>query len=83
MEGLPGVRSVESINGERKLTLDDSATPDSVLRAMVERRIQLESFSVATLPLEDIFIKVVREGRGLDRGESGEPTVDEMAGARS
>ena len=81
VEGLPGVRSVESVNGERKLVLESSATPDSVLQAMVERRVRLESFAVATLPLEDIFVKVVREGLGLDRGESGAPTVDELAGS--
>jgi ABC-2 type transport system ATP-binding protein len=81
VDGLPGVRSVESVNGERKLVLEASATPDSVLRALVDRQVRLESFSIATLPLEDIFIKVVREGLGLDRGESGEPTVDEMAGS--
>jgi ABC-2 type transport system ATP-binding protein len=81
VEGLPGVRAVESINGQHKLVLDQAATPDSVLRAMVERKIRLESFSIATLPLEDIFVKVVREGLGLDRGESGDPTVDQMAGA--
>jgi len=80
VDGLPGVRAVESSNGERKLVLDASATPESVLQAMVERRVRLESFSIATLPLEDIFVKVVREGLGLDRGESGEPTVDELAG---
>ena len=80
VEGLPGVRAVESTNGEHKLVLDQSATPDSVLRAMVERQIRLESFSIATLPLEDIFVKVVHEGLGLDRGESGDPTVDELAG---
>ena len=37
VEGLPGVHAVESINGEHKLVLDPTATPDSVLRAMVER----------------------------------------------
>ena len=80
VEGLPGVRAVESTNGEHKLVLDQSATPDSVLRAMVERQMRLESFSIATLPLEDIFVKVVREGLGLDHGESGDPTVDQLAG---
>jgi len=33
--------------------------------------------AVASMPLEDIFVKVVREGLGLDRGQSGPPTVDE------
>ena len=31
------------------------------------------------MPLEDIFIKVVREGLGLDQGQSGPPTADEPA----
>ena len=34
-------------------------------------------FAIAVLPLEDIFVKVVREGLGLDHGQSGPPTVDE------
>ena len=82
VDGLPGVRAVESANGERKLVLEASATPQAVLLAMMDRQVRLESFSVATLPLEDIFVKVVREGLGLDHGESGEPTVDEMAGTK-
>jgi ABC-2 type transport system ATP-binding protein len=81
LEGLPGVRGVEAFNGDRKLTLDPQATTESILRVLVERGVKLESFAIATLPLEDIFVKVVREGLGLDRGESGPPTVDEPVGA--
>src|SRR6266487_2949303 len=61
-DSLPGVRAVERMNGEVKLTLEPDASPRVVL---------------ASLPLEDIFIKVVREGLGLDQGRSGPPTVDE------
>ena len=82
LEDLPGVRAVESSNGDRKLVLDTAATPESVLRALVERGVRVESFSIASLPLEDIFVKVVREGLGLDGGESGPPTVDPIAGGR-
>jgi ABC-2 type transport system ATP-binding protein len=77
LEHIPGVRSVEARDGDRKLTLEPQATPQSVLRALLDRDVSIESFSLATLPLEDIFVKVVREGLGLDRGESGSPTVDE------
>ncbi len=83
-EHLPGVRRVESFNGDVKLTLELDTTPQAVLRALLDHGVLIESFSVAWLPLEDIFIKVVRDGLGLDRGQSGPPTVDEpaLAGAR-
>ncbi len=71
---VPGVERVEPANGGWKLTLEPQATPQSVLGALVARGVPLESFAIATPPLEDIFVKVVREGRGLDRGQSGPPT---------
>jgi len=84
LDGVPGVKAVESSNGDHKLLLESAATPDAVLKALVERGVRLESFAVATLPLEDIFVKVVREGLGLDGGESGPPTVDQVVrGGRS
>jgi len=75
LDGLPGVRSVEAFDGDRKLVLDPDATPRAVLHALIERDFEVESFSVATLPLEDVFVKVVREGLGLDHGLSaaGDP----------
>jgi ABC-2 type transport system ATP-binding protein len=80
-EGVPGVRSRENVNGEVKLTLESGTTPSAVLRALLDRNVTVESFSLAAPPLEDIFIKVVREGIGLDQGRSGSPTVDEPVGA--
>jgi ABC-type uncharacterized transport system ATPase subunit len=74
---VPGVHSIESMNGARKLTLEPGATPQAVLRTLVERGVDLESFEVASLPLEDIFVKVVKEGLGLDHGTSG--PVDEIS----
>jgi ABC-2 type transport system ATP-binding protein len=73
LEGVPGVRAVEAMNGDHKLTLEPSATPQSVLKALVERGVEIESFEAATLPLEDIFVKVVRERLGMDHGQSGGP----------
>jgi ABC-2 type transport system ATP-binding protein len=78
MEGIPGVRSVKPVDGQVELALEPGATTDSVLRALLDRGVHIESFAPATLPLEDIFIKVVREGIGLDQGASGPPTVDEL-----
>jgi len=81
MDGLPGVHSMKAVDGQVELALEPGATSDGVLRALLERGVRIESFALATLPLEDIFVKVVREGIGLDHGASGPPTVDEaMAG---
>jgi len=76
---IPGVRVVEPVNGELKLTLEPEAKPRDVLRSLVEQGVELESFSHSVMPLEDIFIKVVREGLGLDHGQSGPPTADDLA----
>ena len=67
---IPGVREVEELGEVRKLTLDSEATPQTVLRALIERGVEVESFGIATLPIEEVFVKVVREGLGLDHGAS-------------
>ncbi len=59
---VPGVTRVESRNGDHTLVLDRDATPQAVLRALVERGVEIESFSRASLSLEDLFVKVVRDG---------------------
>jgi ABC-2 type transport system ATP-binding protein len=81
--GIPGVRAIESRNGDRKLTLDPDATPSGVLRALLERGVEIESFEIATLPLEDIFVKVVKEGLGLDHGQSGQVAADPVVVAEA
>ena len=70
LDGLPGVRRVEQVNGDKKLVLEPQATAGSVLRAILDRGVDVESMNMAELPLEDVFIKVVREGLGLDHGRS-------------
>src|SRR5439155_4717808 len=80
-DGLPGVRHAERVDGNVTLMLEPGADAQAVLRALLERGVTIESFAVASLPLEDIFIKVVREGLGLDQGQSGPPTVDEPLAA--
>jgi ABC-2 type transport system ATP-binding protein len=76
---VPGVRSIETTNGDATLTLDGNTTPQAVLRELLDRGVEVESFAIASLPLEDIFVKVVREGLGLDQGVSG-PPVGEPVG---
>jgi ABC-2 type transport system ATP-binding protein len=62
---VPGVRAVEAANGDQKLVLEPEATSDGVLRSLLEAGVRIESFQLAHLPLEDVFVKVVREGVGL------------------
>jgi ABC-2 type transport system ATP-binding protein len=78
---VPGVQAVESMNGDRKLILEPNATPQAVLRALVERGADIEAFEIASLPLEDLFVKVVKEGLGLDQGKSGPVDAPETPAA--
>ena len=75
---VTGVHRIEPADGEWKLMLEPSASPQSVLRDLVASGLGIESFSIATPPLEDVFVRVVREGLGLDHGQSG-PTELEPA----
>jgi ABC-2 type transport system ATP-binding protein len=60
IENLPGVARVEQRDGTFTLTLQD-VTPQELLQTLVERNIQVECFEVASAPLEEIFIAVVKE----------------------
>ena len=82
-DGVPGVSRVAKVNEGHLLTLEPTATPEGVLRALLERGMSLRSFALDEPPLEDIFVKVVTEGLGLDRGQSGPPTVDELMASGS
>jgi ABC-2 type transport system ATP-binding protein len=73
---VPGVRSVLAQDGGYKLSLEQGATPHEVLRELLNRGVAPDSFQLASLPLEDIFIKVVRDDLGEDT------PVPEMAGSR-
>jgi ABC-2 type transport system ATP-binding protein len=57
---LPGVARVEQRDDTLTLTLQ-GITPQELLEELVKRGITIESFEVASAPLEDIFITVVRE----------------------
>ena len=57
---LPGVTRMERRDGTCTLTLDGT-TPQELLRTLVERNVPVEAFEVATVPLEEIFITVVKE----------------------
>ena len=77
-DGIPGVTK-RTLNGaETVLSLAPGTGMREVLRGLLDRGVEFESVAHAILPLEDIFVKVVNEGLGLDHGQSGPPTVDEL-----
>ncbi len=59
---IPGVTSIAKKNDAFFLTLDEGASPTSILKALVEASVEIEAFEVAPVPLEEIFVKVVKEG---------------------
>jgi ABC-2 type transport system ATP-binding protein len=60
---IPGVVSIEGENGNTRLNLAKSTTPQSVLRWLVEQDVALEQFEIAVPTLDEIFIRVV-QGEG-------------------
>jgi ABC-2 type transport system ATP-binding protein len=56
---LPGVVGVETDDGAFNLALADGANPQEVLRALLDRGVEVQAFEVAPVPLEDIFVAVV------------------------
>ncbi len=57
--GLPGAALIEKDNSGYRIHLEPSTTPQSLLRNLVERGVQLEKFEVAIPTLDEIFIQVV------------------------
>ncbi|MGQ9676452.1 MAG: ABC transporter ATP-binding protein [Chloroflexota bacterium] len=56
---LPGVEGIEHREGTFVLRLGDGS-PQDLLRALVQRNIPLDSFEVATAPLDEVFIAAVK-----------------------
>ena len=62
-ENLPGVQRIEEEGLYYRLTPSDGVTPHAVLQQLIDQKISLNSFEIATPTLDEIFIKVVKEGR--------------------
>ncbi|MGQ9568760.1 MAG: ABC transporter ATP-binding protein [Anaerolineae bacterium] len=60
LDDLPGVVRVERQEEDWILTLDRTTLQD-LLRVLLERGVPLTAFEVGTMPLEEIFIAVVKE----------------------
>jgi len=80
-EGVPGVERIDNHDGHTVLRLQAGVSSATLLRTLLDRGVEIESFAKTLMPLEDIFVKVVHEGLGLDRGQSGPPTVDDVVAA--
>ena len=61
-EGLPGVLKVNDHCTYQELVMADDSSSKDVFRALAEREIEVRRFQVAKLPLEKIFVRIVREG---------------------
>lgn len=62
-QGLPGIASVEENGLTLKLTPQEGITPQDLLNALVKQGVNLKSFEVATPSLDEVFIRVVNEGK--------------------
>jgi ABC-2 type transport system ATP-binding protein len=58
---MPGVLSVDNVNGGYRLNLAPETSPQDVLRALVAQNITVEQFEVAVPTLDEIFIRVVSD----------------------
>jgi len=58
---IQGVQKVEPFNGSTRLVLAPGATPQMVLRELVNLNINLEQFEIAVPTLDEIFIQVVQK----------------------
>ena len=61
LDSLVGARRIEQRERDRLIFLEDDASPQDILRQLVELEVPVQRFEVATPPLEEIFIRVVEE----------------------
>jgi ABC-2 type transport system ATP-binding protein len=62
-QNMPGIASVEENGLTLKLTPKDGITPQDLLNTLVKHGVNLKSFEVATPSLDEVFIRVVNEGK--------------------
>jgi len=61
---IEGVREIKKLNGRYRLVLSESAEPNKVLKDLIIQGVELNEFEIAVPPLNEIFIKVVKEQKG-------------------
>ena len=60
-ETIEGVREIRKMNGRFRLVLDESAQPNRILKNLINAGVELTEFEIAVPPLNEIFIKVVKD----------------------
>ncbi len=60
---VAGVAAIAAHNDATRLTLEADALPHDVLRALLAQDVRVDHFEVLLPSLEDIFVRVVQEGR--------------------
>jgi ABC-2 type transport system ATP-binding protein len=65
-DSIEGVSEIRKLNGRYRLVLEEHAEPNKILRNLINQGIELTEFEIAVPPLNEIFIKVVREQKGDD-----------------
>jgi len=63
-QSIEGVKDIQKLNGRYRLVLSDHAEPNQVLKALINQGVELNEFEIAVPPLNEIFIKVVKEEKG-------------------
>ena len=58
-----GIAEIKERGAQRELVLSQGATSQEVLQRMVERGVKVRHFEIATPSLDEIFVRVVQEGR--------------------
>ena len=61
IDSLSGAAAITRHGTDLSFTLADGVTPQELLRILVERNVPVDLFEVASVPLEEIFITVVKE----------------------
>lgn len=67
-ESINGVREIRKLNGRFRLVLDEASEPSKILKDLINQGVDLIEFEIAVPPLNEIFIKVVKEQEGDDNG---------------
>jgi len=62
---MTGIELATAHNGDVKLTLEKETTPQNILQRLMAQNVILEKFEIAIPPLDDIFIRVIEDGREL------------------
>jgi ABC-2 type transport system ATP-binding protein len=65
-ESIKDVKEIRKLNGRYRLVLDQEAEPNEILKNLINEGVELTEFEIAVPPLNQIFIKVVKEQEDRD-----------------